>query len=158
MVQMYRALARALIAATILVFSALSINAEVVSPADVKIADGSVKASLTGNAGDATKGRLLFFDRKLGNCLACHANKDLSDQPFHGEIGPALDGVASRYSPDQLRAIVINSKDVFGGETIMPAFYRVINDQRTRKEFQGKTILTAEQVEDVIAYLLTLKE
>ena len=130
----------------------------VIIPGDVKIVDGKVEKSLTGKAGNAENGRKLFFNRKLGNCLACHTNKDLADKPFHGEVGPKLDGVASRYPEAQLRAILVNSKKVFGDQTIMPSFYRVINDQRTRKEFKDKTILSAAHIEDILAYLKTLKE
>lgn len=120
--------------------------------------DLQVVASLTGNIGDVASGRSWFQDRKLGNCLACHQNNDLADQPFHGEVGPELNGVSDRYSETELRAIVVNSKKVFGDESIMPSFYRAKNGARTAEAFQGKTILTAQQVEDVIAYLLTLKE
>ena len=63
-----------------------------------------------------------------------------------------------RYNESELRAILVDSKEVLGDQTIMPAFYRVINGGRTRKVFHNKTILTAAQIEDVIAYLLTLKE
>ena len=140
-----------------LVASTGLVQAGAVAPQDVKIIEGEVKIPLTGKPGIAANGRALYFNRKFGNCLACHANKDLADQPFHGEVGPALDGVASRYSEAQLRAIVINSKSVLGEGTIMPSFYRAFTDQRTRKKFIGKTILSAQQVEDVVAYLQTLK-
>lgn len=134
-------------------------SAETIAPDDVVFDDSNaVVASLTGAAGDAAVGRKVFADRKLGNCLACHANADQNDQPFHGEVGPPLDGVADRWSAKELRGILVNSKQVFGDQTIMPSFYRLKNGVRTMEKFQGKTILTAEQVEDVIAYLLTLKE
>ena len=145
-------------AAILLVASSFAANAETITPANVKVEDAKVMASLTGSGGDALKGREIFANRRLGNCLACHANTDLKDQLFHGNIGPDLTGAASRWEPAQLRAIVINSKSVFGPETVMPAFYGAVQAQRTRKEFDGKTILTAEQVEDVVAYLSTLKE
>ncbi len=132
-------------------------NAETVSPDMVMIKDGAFTKSLTGSAGDAAKGKKTFANRKLGNCLACHVNKDMADKPFHGEIGPALDGVAGRYDENQLRAILINSKMVLGEDTMMPSFYRLKNGVRTLKKFQGKTILNAQQVEDVLAYLKTLK-
>ena len=90
--------------------------------------------------------------------MACHANSDLEDQPFHGEVGPSLDGVGDRWSAGELRAILVNSKAVFGDGTIMPAFYRDSGFNRPAEKFVGKTILTGQQVEDVIAYLLTLKE
>ncbi len=155
-------LCRVTATALTVVICVISLNtnvlAKTITPDAVKIVDGELKNSLTGVAGNAEAGKKLYYNRKLGNCLACHANKDLSDKPFHGEIGPEMNGVAERYSEAQLRAIIINSKLVFGEQTIMPAFYKVINDQRTRKEFQNKTIISAQQVEDLIAYLKTLKE
>ncbi|MGB0506058.1 MAG: sulfur oxidation c-type cytochrome SoxX [Pikeienuella sp.] len=126
-------------------------------PGEVQFVDGAVAASLTNIAGDAAAGRNWFADRKLGNCLACHENSDRSDQSFHGEVGPSLDGAGSRWTEAELRGIVTNAKETFEG-TIMPAFYRDSGYTRTLKKFDGKTILSAQQVEDVIAYLSTLKE
>ena len=128
-----------------------------VMPANVVFNDGVVGAALTAQAGDPAAGRKVFMNRKLGNCLACHANEDMSDQSFHGEVGPALDGVADRWEAAELRGIVVNSKMMFEG-TIMPAFYKDAVFERNLKNFQGKSILNAQQVEDVVAYLLTLKE
>ena len=128
-----------------------------VMPANVVFNDGVVGAALTAQAGDPAAGRKVFMNRKLGNCLACHANEDMSDQSFHGEVGPALDGVADRWEAAELRGIVVNSKMMFEG-TIMPAFYKDAGFERNLKKFQGKSILNAQQVEDVVAYLLTLKE
>jgi L-cysteine S-thiosulfotransferase len=129
-----------------------------VAPGDIKIKDGAFAKSLTGKPGDPKAGKKWFVGRKLGNCLACHKNKDTSDQQFHGEVGPPLDGVASRYNEAQLRAIVINSKQALNELTLMPAFYRDSGFHRVGKKFEGKTILSAQQVEDVVAYLRTLKE
>ena len=133
-------------------------GAATVAPDSVALADGEVAMSLTDAPGDPAAGKKWFTGRKLGNCLACHANQDAASEPFHGEVGPPLDGVADRYSEAEFRAILVDSKAVFGEATIMPAFYRVMKEQRVRKEFESKTILTAAQVEDVIAYLKTLKE
>ncbi|MEM8876862.1 MAG: sulfur oxidation c-type cytochrome SoxX [Pseudomonadota bacterium] len=135
-------------------------QANVIAPDDVAFNadDLEVSQSLTGVPGDPAKGRDYFLNRRLGNCLACHANADMAAEPFHGEVGPAMDGVGSRWSEAQLRAIVINSKQVFGDATVMPAFYRVAGKSRVREQFQGKTILEAQQVEDVVAYLLTLTD
>ena len=132
--------------------------AATIAPQDVVIDDAQVAASLTGEAGDPAEGQKWFKSRKLGNCLACHGNKDQVSEPFHGDIGPPLDGVADRYSEAELRAIMVDAKSVFGPETIMPGFYRILDGNRVLKEFQGKPVLTATQVEDVIAYLKTLKE
>ena len=138
--------------------SGVAMAAEV-APADVKITDDmTVEASLTGVPGDASKGREVFANRRLGNCLACHANTDMKDQLFHGDVGPSLDGVASRWNEAQLRAIVVNSKKVFTDATVMPGFYTLDVGINVREESVGKTILSAQDVEDVVAYLATLKE
>ena len=128
------------------------------APNNVKFVEGEIQASLTGKAGDAKAGRDWYAGRKLGNCLACHQTTDLDELPFHGEVGPTMDGVADRYETAQLRAILVNSKQVFGDETIMPGFYSTKAGVRVADKFQGKTILNAQQVEDIIAYLRTLKE
>lgn len=133
-------------------------TAGTVAPDSVPIEDMELKQSLTGTAGDALAGREAFADRKKGNCLACHANTDLNEQLFHGEVGPVLDGVGDRWDEAQLRAIVVNSKDVFGEQTIMPGFYTMKVGINVAEDNQGQTILTAQEVEDVVAYLLTLKE
>lgn len=127
------------------------------APNDVMVVDGQVSQSLTGAPGSVADGRKFFADRKLGNCLACHANSDLSEQLFHGEVGPPLDGVAERWSEEELRAIVVNSKAVFGEQSVMPGFYSLEVGKNVRKDLAGKTILTAEQVESIVAYLGTLK-
>jgi sulfur-oxidizing protein SoxX len=128
-----------------------------VAPGDVKIENIAVSASLTGVAGDAVAGRKAFANKKLGNCLACHANADLADQLFHGEVGPSLDGAAGRWTEQQFRAILVNAKAVFTDRTIMPAFYSLEVGENVRKNLVGKTILSAEQIEDIVAYLTTLK-
>ena len=129
-----------------------------ITPSDVAFGeDNEVTASLTGVVGDAANGRKLFMNRKKGNCLACHVNSDMSEQSFHGEVGPELDGVAARWNNAELRGILINSKMMFEG-TIMPSFYWDSGYERTLKKFVGKTILEAQEIEDVLAYLSTLKE
>ena len=138
-------------------FAGSSAFAADVMPANVVFNDGAIGVTLTTQAGDPAAGRKVFMNRKQGNCLACHANEDMSDQSFHGEVGPALDGVADRWEAAELRGIVVNSKMMFEG-TIMPAFYKDGGFERNLKKFQGKSILNAQQVEDVVAYLLTLKE
>ena len=81
----------------------------------------------------------------------------MPEESFHGEVGPEMTGVADRWEAQELRAIVANSKMVFEG-TIMPAFYQDAGFARPLEKFEGTSILTAQQVEDVIAYLQTLKE
>lgn len=129
-----------------------------VAPDAVKFEDNAVVASLTGAAGDPVAGAAVFKDRGLGNCLACHANQDMEKELFHGTVGPSMDGVADRWAAEELRAIVANSKQVFGEETVMPGFYSLEVGKNVGEQFVGKTILSAQQVEDVVAYLATLKE
>ncbi len=136
---------------------ASTVIADSVAPGDVMIENLSVAQSLVGQPGDPVEGRKTFANRKLGNCLACHANADLDDQLFHGEVGPSLNGAGSRWTEAQLRAIVVNAKAVFTDLTVMPAFYSLEVGENVREELVGKTILTAQQVEDVVAYLTTLK-
>lgn len=124
--------------------------------ASYKIVDGAIPNSLTGASGDAKKGKDVFLNRRQGNCLACHQVTALSDHPFHGEIGPPLDGVAERYSLAELRLQVVDSKQI-NPDTIMPAFYRSDGLHKVLKNFKDKSILTAEQVEDLLAYLQTLR-
>lgn len=132
--------------------------ADEVAPGDVVFGEyGEIEASLTGVPGDAEAGREAFMNRRLGNCLACHENSEMSDQPFHGEVGPMLDGVGDRWSEADLRGIIVNSKNIFPG-TIMPAFYVNEGFIRVREDYEGETILTAQQVEDVVAYLMTLQD
>lgn len=132
--------------------------ADEVAPSDVAFSEyGAVEASLTGVAGNAENGASVFKNRKLGNCLACHANNSMLDQSFHGEVGPPLDGVGANWSEAELRGIVTNSKNTFDG-TIMPAFYAVDYAFRPLEKFDGKSVLSAQDVEDVVAYLLTLTE
>lgn len=128
-----------------------------IAPSAVKFDDGAVMAALTSNAGDAAAGRDVFKNRKQGNCLACHINAEMPNQSFQGEVGPELTGVADRWEEGELRAIVANAKMVFE-DTIMPAFYIDTGYARPLKKFDGKSILSAQQVEDVVAYLMTLKE
>jgi sulfur-oxidizing protein SoxX len=129
------------------------------APFNVVVNNGipAIPAPLGGRPGDPKEGEKVVLERRLGNCLSCHEISALGKEPFHGEIGPSLDGVAGRWDAATLRMIVVNAKKVFGDETVMPAFYRVDGLNRVRPEFAGKPILTAQQVDDVVAYLATLK-
>jgi sulfur-oxidizing protein SoxX len=115
----------------------------------------SIPKSLTGVDGDAVKGRKLAINRKKGNCLACHS-MPIPEQQFHGETGPSLYGVGNRLSEGELRMQIVNSK-VTNEDTMMPAFYRTFGYNSPLKKFVGKTILSTQEVEDIVAYLLTLK-
>jgi sulfur-oxidizing protein SoxX len=145
--------------AVALALSAAGQAASPLAPFNVVVAAGvaAIPASLTGKPGDPKEGVKVVVGRRLGNCLSCHEIGVLRAEEFHGDVGPSLDGVAGRWDLGTLRMIVVNAKKVFGEETVMPAFYRVDGLNRVRPEFVGKPILTAQQVEDVVAFLATLK-
>lgn len=115
-----------------------------------------IAKSLTNTRGDPARGREVMVDRVKGNCLACHKVSALSDEEDHGDIGPTLDAVASRYTEAQLRQLVVNPK-IYFQNTLMPAFYKNEDFIRVLDKFQGKPILTAAEVEDVVAFLKTLR-
>ncbi|MEH6521762.1 sulfur oxidation c-type cytochrome SoxX [Sulfitobacter sp.] len=139
--------------------------AEDVKPTAVSFSDGTVEQSLSGLAGDAANGRIIVGDKKQGNCVACHQLTDLAEEvPFHGEIGPMLDGAGERWSEAELRGIVANAKMMFE-DSLMPSFYKTEGFIRPGNAYTGDAaddtfgpILSAQQIEDVVAYLVTLKE
>ncbi len=118
--------------------------------------ESSIPTSLTGKPGNPEKGREAAVGRRKGNCLACHV-MPIPEEQFHGEVGPSLEGVGSRYSEGELRLRIVDPK-VLNPDTIMPAFYKADGLHRVAKKHKGKTMLTAQEVEDIVAYLKTLKE
>lgn len=121
---------------------------------EINIVDETIPQSLTGKSGDAANGKKVVINRKKGNCLACHV-MPIPEQQFHGLTGTDLNGVASRLDEASLRMRMVDSK-VINPDTMMPSFHKT-GQHRVLKKFQGKTILSAQEVEDVIAYLMTLK-
>lgn len=138
-------------------------HAEPVAPGDVVWGDMSVAESLTGTPGDPVAGAEVLASKKIGNCVACHEVAAMPDVAFQGNVGPALDGAGDRWEEAQLRAILVNSKMVFEG-SVMPSFYKVDGFIRPGNAYTGKAaddsfgpLLTAQQIEDAVAYLMTLK-
>ncbi len=122
-----------------------------------EIVDGhKIPKPLTDKPGDPKRGAKLVVARKKGNCLACHKIQQLSEYPFHGNIGPELSNVASNMTEGEFRLRLVNPK-VLNPDTIMPAFYRTEGLHRVMKKFQGKPVLTEQEIEDIIAFLKTLK-
>lgn len=120
----------------------------------VRVVDGAIPTPLTTQPGDAARGRQLVFDRESGDCTICHA-MPLPHRQFHGTIGPALDGIGCRVPAGVLRLRLVDPKVLSPG-TIMPAYYKVAGLHRVLDRYQGVPLLTAQQIEDVLAYLLTL--
>jgi L-cysteine S-thiosulfotransferase len=122
---------------------------------DYRIVNGAIVEPLTDQPRDPERGRRIVLDRDGGDCIICHA-MPLPQRQFHGTIGPPLDGVGSRYSAGELRLRLVDPK-IFNPATVMPAYYKVEGLHRVHERYRGKPILTAQQVEDVVAYLLTLQ-
>jgi L-cysteine S-thiosulfotransferase len=110
---------------------------------------------LTAEAGDTNRGRNVFLDRDKGHCILCHAVPEPSVR-FSGDLGPPLHGVGARLSVAQLRFRVIDASRL-SPDTIMPAYHRSEDLNRVAPEVKGKPILSAQEVEDIVAYLATLK-
>ena len=119
------------------------------------IVNDAIPEPLTDQEGDPERGRRLVFARAGGDCIVCHA-MPLPQRQFHGNVGPSLDGIGSRYTAGALRLRIVDPKAI-NPETIMPAYYKVAGLHRVLDRYRDQPILTAQQVEDVVAYLLTLK-
>ncbi|MGE0483706.1 MAG: sulfur oxidation c-type cytochrome SoxX [Gammaproteobacteria bacterium] len=124
------------------------------APVDYVVEDYRIAVPLTGTAGDPVRGEQIAVTRALGNCLTCHFLP--GEYEFPGTTGPTLAGVGRRLDAGQLRLRLVDPKQI-NPYTMMPAYYRTAGLNEVAAEFAGKPILTAQQVEDVIAYLLTLQ-
>jgi sulfur-oxidizing protein SoxX len=116
----------------------------------------SIPDSLTGKPGDAERGRALVANRTVGLCLLCHGGP-IPEERFQGNLAPSLAGAGARWSEGQLRLRLVDPARL-NPDTIMPPYYRLDHLQRVAKNFTDKTIFTAEQIEDVVAYLATLRD
>ncbi len=127
-----------------------------VGAAAFRIEGDAIPEPLGGLRGDAARGRATVIDREVGNCLICHAVPDPS-QAFQGELGPPLQGVGSRLSDGQLRLRIVDQTRL-NPETIMPPYHRVAGLTNVAARYRGKPALSAQEVEDVVAYLASLRE
>jgi sulfur-oxidizing protein SoxX len=129
-----------------------------VSPAAIvsfKVIGDGIPEAIGGVAGDAERGRALVLARDSANCVLCHAVPDPAVR-FSGNVGPPLGGIARTLSVAQLRLRVVDNMRVYP-QTIMPSYYRVDGFDRVAAAYRGRPILDARQVEDIVAYLATLK-
>ena len=118
-------------------------------------ANDAIPSSLTGAAGDPASVRKIVLDRQVGLCLLCHSGP-FPEEQFQGNLAPDLSGVGARLSAGQIRLRIVDSSRV-NPNTIMPAYLRTEGLQRVAPAHRGKTVLTAQQIEDVVAFLVTLK-
>jgi sulfur-oxidizing protein SoxX len=121
----------------------------------------AIDRSLTGRKGDATQGAVLMGQRQRSLCLLCHSGP-FPDPHLHGTIGPDLTGVGSRLSAGQIRLRIVDMKRL-NPRSIMPSYYSPLaresqQTSRVAAEWRGKPILTADEIEDLVAYLETLKQ
>lgn len=116
----------------------------------------AIPASLTGAPGDPVRGRAIVADRTRGLCLLCHAGP-FPEERFQGNLAPDLAGVGARRSPAQLRLRLVDGR-ALNPDTIMPSYYSLAGLARVGTAWQGRPILAAGEIEDVVAFLATLRE
>lgn len=116
----------------------------------------AIEQPLGGLKGDPGRGRKVAISQDKGNCLACH-HLPVEEESFHGTIGPPLDGIASRLTAGQIRLRIVDEQKI-NPATVMPGFYKnPMELNKVANEYYGKTMLSAQEVEDLVAYMTTLK-
>ena len=119
-------------------------------------AQDSMSESLTGATGDPARGRAIVTNRQVGLCLLCHTGP-FPEERFQGNLAPDLKGAGARWSEGQLRLRIVDSSRI-NPTSIMPAYHRTEGLTRVAPALRGKPILNPEQIEDVVAFLVTLRE
>ena len=138
-----------------LAFAAAAFSASIALGATEALSQDGIAQSLTGAPGDPARGRTIVATRQVGLCLLCHSGP-IPEERFQGTLAPDLAGAGSRNTAAQLRLRMVDSRKV-NPSSIMPAYFRSEGLTRVGSAWQGKTILSAQQIEDVVAYLQTLK-
>jgi sulfur-oxidizing protein SoxX len=118
-------------------------------------ASDTLPSSLTGAAGDPVAGRKIVLDRHIGLCLLCHSGP-FPEERFQGNLAPDLTGVGARLSAGEIRLKIVDASRV-NPDSIMPPYFRTESLERVAPAYRGKTVLTAQQIEDVVSFLATLK-
>jgi len=127
----------------------------VLPPVAYRIDGDSIGASLTGRPGDSARGRQIVANRQVSACLLCHSGP-FPDTHLQGSVAPPLDGAGSRLTEGQIRLRLVDPRKL-SPDTLMPAYYALDGLNRVGLAWQGRPILTAEQIEDVVAFLMTLR-
>lgn len=118
------------------------------------IVAGEIATPLVASPGDPQRGRAIVASRQTGLCLLCHSGP-FPEERFQGNLAPELSASVARYSAPQLRARIVDAS-YFNPNTIMPAYYRTDHLHRVASRYAGQTILNGQEIEDVVAFLLTL--
>jgi L-cysteine S-thiosulfotransferase len=121
-----------------------------------QVVGDTIPSSLTDAPGDAARGRSIVVNRTVGLCLLCHSGP-FPEERFQGNLAPDLKGTGARWSAGALRLRIVDSHKL-NADTIMPAYFAVDGLNRVAPAYRGKPILTAEQIEDVVAFLITLRD
>lgn len=138
------------------VLVAVTAAAATASAADrIVVVGDAVPQPLTAAPGDAGRGRAIVGDRQVGLCLMCHGGP-FPDERSQGTLAPSLSGAGARWSAGQLRLRIVDSRRL-NPDTIMPSYFRTAEGRRVGKAWQDKPVLDAQQVEDVVAFLVTLR-
>jgi sulfur-oxidizing protein SoxX len=120
------------------------------------IVGNTIPDPLTNQPGDSARGRRVVADASNSTCLICHEVPALPEFPDQGKIGPPLEGLGTRYTADELRLRLVNPK-LITPDTMMPAYYRTEGLTRVQQQFVGRTIYSAQDIEDAIAFLMTIR-
>ena len=149
-----RSLVRTAAGAILLLAQLAGANAEELKP--YVVVGDAIPTSLTGVPGDPERGRAIVGKRQIGLCLLCHSGP-FPQERFQGNLAPDLSGAGARASAGQLRLRIVDASRL-NPTTIMPPYYRIDDLVRVAAGFRDKPILSAEQIEDVVAFLMTLKD
>ena len=142
--------------AALLVAASIAIGTQAqAGVASFEVVDDAIPQPLTATPGDASRGRAIVANRQAGLCLLCHAGP-IPEERFQGNLAPDLSGVGSRFTAGQLRLRIVDARRA-NPQSIMPPYQRIDGLQRVGTAFRDKPLLSAQEIEDVVAYLVTLK-
>ena len=141
-------------AAALAALAAVAFAQDVLVP--FQVVGNGIPKPLTDQPGDPVRGKTVVTDATNATCLICHTMPDIPEQPDQGNLAPPMEHPGSKYTAAELRLRLVNPK-FLNPDTIMPAYYRLDGLTRVQQQYVGKTVYKPQDIEDVIAYLLTLK-
>ena len=135
---------------------ALGIGSAALALETYEVVGDAIPRPIGGLAGDVERGAAVVRDRERGNCLICHEGADPSE-PFQGSIGPPLKGVGLRLDAGQIRLRLVDAS-LLNPRTVMPPYFRTENLHDVVVAYRGRPALSAQEIEDVVVYLASLKD